>query len=166
MVWALDSDSRYPSRRLDRVITLHASGTIYNPKGRAASKERLSKCSKLNRSRGRKRRLQGSKGDEEEEENVDTSSVGQSILGRISTSARLSESPNPLPYSQPFYPLLLPPSTILPFSPPPPFLSLSLPLSLLSLLFHFIPLHVVAALVTSSFFSRAVHTHVSYVYTA
>jgi len=63
---------------------------IYNPGWKAASRlGRTVKWSKLNQSRGKRRRLQGSKG-KEEEENVDTSSIGQSILSRVSMSAQFS----------------------------------------------------------------------------
>lgn len=104
--------------------------------------------------------LGGSKADGRSEGNVDTS-VGQSILGRVSTSAWFSSPLTLFPIAsfRSFYLFL---SFPLPFSL---FLFLFFTFSSPFLLFHFIPLHVVAALVTSSssssscFFSRAVRTY-------
>lgn len=100
--------------------------------------------------------LGGSKADGRSEGNVDTS-VGQSILGRVSTSAWFSSPLTlfPITFFRSFYLFL---SFPLPFS-----LFLFFTFSSPFLLFHFISLHVVAALVTSSssscFFSRAVRTY-------
>lgn len=77
------------------------------------------------------------------------SSVEQSILGRVSTSAQRLSSP-----------LTLFPMASSSFCSSLSFLFHLRRLSSPLLLFHFIPLHLVAVLVTSSFFSHGVRTYV------